>query len=49
MNFFIKPLELYSLNTNIREVLINHISKIQIVRSELDNRIIRIEWKEDIF
>ena len=43
MNFFIKPLELYSLNTNIREVLINHISKIQIVRSELDNRIIRIE------
>ena len=41
MNFFKNPLELYSLNTNIREVLIKYISKIKIVKSKLDNRIIR--------
>mgnify|MGYP001210929317 CR=1 FL=1 len=41
MNFFKNPIELYSLNTNIREVLIKYISKIKIVKSVLDNRIIR--------
>ena len=43
MNFFKNPLESHPLNTNIREVLIDHISDLEIVRSELDNRIIRIK------
>ena len=42
MNFFTNPLELYSLNTNIREVLIDHISKIKIVEGKLDKRIVRL-------
>ena len=41
MNFFKNPLELYSLNTNIREVLIKYISKVKIVNSKLDKRLIR--------
>lgn len=49
MNFFKDPLEIYSLNTNIREELIKYISKIKNVKSELDNRIVRLKWIEDIF
>ena len=43
MNFFKDPLEIYSLNTNIREELIKYISKIKNVKSELDNRIVRLK------
>jgi len=43
MNFFKNPLELYSLNTNIREVLINYISKKKVIHSNIDGRIKRIK------
>ncbi len=43
MNFFKNPLELYSLNTNIREVLINHISKKKVINGNIDGRIKRIK------
>ena len=41
MIFFKDPLELYSLNTNIREVLVKYISRKKNIESKLDNRIIR--------
>ena len=41
MIFFKDPLELYSLNTNIREVLVKYISRKKNIKSKLDNRIIR--------
>ena len=41
MVFFKNPLELYSLNTNIRDVLINYIIKKDTIVSKKDKRIIR--------
>ena len=42
MIFFKNPLELYSLKTNIRDVLINYIMKKDTIVSKTDNRIIRL-------
>jgi len=42
MVFFKNPLELYSLKTNIRDVLINYIMKKDTIVSKTDNRIIRL-------
>ena len=43
MDFFINPLELYNLETNIREVLIKHITMKKKIEVKLDNRIQRIK------
>jgi hypothetical protein len=43
MDFFINPLELYNLETNIREVLIKHITMKKKIEGKLDNRIQRIK------
>jgi len=49
MTFFSNPIELHSLELNLREVLISHIKNKKTIVSRLDNRIERIQWKEDIF
>jgi hypothetical protein len=41
MMFFKDPLKLFSLKTNIRDVLINYIVKIDTIVSNKDNRIIK--------
>ena len=43
MDFFINPLELYNLETNIREVVIKHITVKKKIEGKLDNRIQRIK------
>jgi len=47
MDFFKNPLEIYSLKTNIRDVLINYIMKKDTIVSKTDNRITRLWWKGD--
>ena len=42
MDFFKNPLEIYSLKTNIRDVLINYIMKKDTIVSKTDNRITRL-------
>ena len=49
MVFFANPIELYSLDLNLREVLIKYIQSKKEIIGKLDNRIIRLKWKEDIF
>jgi 5'-nucleotidase len=43
MDFFINPLELYNLETNMREVVIKHITMKKKIEVKLDNRIQRIK------
>jgi len=43
MDFFMNPLELYNLETNIREVVIKHITLKKKIEGKLDNRIQRIK------
>ena len=49
MNFFQNPLELYSLDLNLRELLIKSMQNKKITESKLDNRIFRSKWKEETF
>ena len=41
MVFFENPIELYSLNLNLRDLLIEYIKEKKIVEAKLDNRIVR--------
>ena len=43
MTFFSNPIELHSLELNLREVLISHIKNKKTIVSRLDNRIERIQ------
>ncbi|MBL6649145.1 MAG: 5'-nucleotidase C-terminal domain-containing protein, partial [Flavobacteriaceae bacterium] len=43
MTFFSDPIELHSLELNLRDVLIKHIKNKKIIVSKLDNRIERIQ------
>jgi 5'-nucleotidase len=41
MVFFENPIELYSLNLNLRDLLIEYIKEKKIIEAKLDNRIVR--------
>jgi 5'-nucleotidase len=43
MVFFANPIELYSLDLNLREVLIKYIQSKKEIIGKLDNRIIRLK------